>query len=52
MCPCKPAIEKEIPEEGICHCQIFCTPVEYKEKQLEKMAEKAKEKLEKEAATS
>jgi ferredoxin-thioredoxin reductase catalytic chain len=24
-CPCKPAIEKEIPEQGICHCQIFCT---------------------------
>ena len=26
MCPCTPAIEKEIPEEGVCHCQIFCTP--------------------------
>lgn len=26
ICPCKPAIEKEIPQEGICHCQIFCTP--------------------------
>jgi ferredoxin-thioredoxin reductase catalytic subunit len=26
ICPCKPAIEKEIPETGICHCQIFCTP--------------------------
>lgn len=26
ICPCKPAIEKEIPEEGICHCQIYCTP--------------------------
>ncbi len=25
-CPCKPAIEKEIPELGICHCQLFCTP--------------------------
>ncbi len=25
ICPCKPAIEKEIPEHGICHCQIFCT---------------------------
>ena len=21
ICPCKPAIEKEIPETGICHCQ-------------------------------
>jgi len=26
LCPCKPALEKEIPEEGVCHCQIFCTP--------------------------
>ena len=26
ICPCKPAIEKEIPEEGKCHCGIFCTP--------------------------
>jgi ferredoxin-thioredoxin reductase catalytic subunit/rhodanese-related sulfurtransferase len=26
ICPCKPAIEKEIPEKGVCHCQIFCTP--------------------------
>lgn len=26
LCPCKPAIEKEIPEEGKCHCGIFCTP--------------------------
>jgi ferredoxin-thioredoxin reductase catalytic subunit len=25
-CPCKPAIEKEVPEEGMCHCGIFCTP--------------------------
>ncbi|QOY52828.1 ferredoxin-thioredoxin reductase catalytic domain-containing protein [Candidatus Sulfurimonas baltica] len=25
-CPCTPAIEKEIPEEGKCHCGIFCTP--------------------------
>ena len=25
-CPCKPAIEKEIPETGACHCGIFCTP--------------------------
>jgi len=30
ICPCKPAIEKELPEDGICHCQIFCTP-EYRE---------------------
>ena len=26
ICPCKPAIEKEIPEDGVCHCGIFCTP--------------------------
>jgi ferredoxin-thioredoxin reductase catalytic subunit len=26
VCPCKPAIEKEIPQEGKCHCGIFCTP--------------------------
>ncbi|MFZ9659189.1 MAG: ferredoxin-thioredoxin reductase catalytic domain-containing protein [Arcobacteraceae bacterium] len=26
ICPCKPAIEHEIPEDGHCHCGIFCTP--------------------------
>ena len=26
ICPCKPAIEKEIPEDGTCHCGIYCTP--------------------------
>jgi rhodanese-related sulfurtransferase/ferredoxin-thioredoxin reductase catalytic subunit len=26
ICPCKPAIEKEIPQTGTCHCGIFCTP--------------------------
>ena len=26
VCPCKIAIEKEIPEDGVCHCGIFCTP--------------------------
>jgi len=25
-CPCTPAIEKEIPETGSCHCGIFVTP--------------------------
>ena len=25
-CPCEPAIKKEIPEMGSCHCGIFCTP--------------------------
>ncbi len=32
VCPCKPAIEHELPEEGKCHCGIFCTP-EYAAKQ-------------------
>lgn len=35
ICPCKPAIEHEIPNDGVCHCQIFCTP-EYAEAKLEK----------------
>ncbi len=26
ICPCKPAIEYEIPKEGKCHCGIFCSP--------------------------
>ena len=26
ICPCKPAIEQELPEKGVCHCGIFCTP--------------------------
>ena len=26
ICPCKPALEVEIPNEGKCHCGIFCTP--------------------------
>ncbi|HHH20946.1 MAG TPA: sulfurtransferase, partial [Nitratifractor sp.] len=30
ICPWKPALEKEIPEDGVCHCGIFCTP-EYAE---------------------
>jgi len=34
ICPCKPAIEKEIPQDGVCHCGIFCTE-EYAKKQLE-----------------
>ncbi|UFH59192.1 ferredoxin-thioredoxin reductase catalytic domain-containing protein [Sulfurovum mangrovi] len=35
ICPCKPALEKEIPEDGLCHCGIFCTP-EYAAAQQEK----------------
>lgn len=45
ICPCKPAIEKEIPETGICHCQIFCTP-EYKEAQIKEQEAKVKAKEE------
>ena len=26
ICPCPQAIEKEIPQDGICHCGIFCSP--------------------------
>ncbi|RXK05275.1 ferredoxin-thioredoxin reductase catalytic domain-containing protein [Halarcobacter bivalviorum] len=25
LCPCTPALTKEIPEKGHCHCGIFCT---------------------------
>ena len=35
ICPCKPAIEKEIPEEGKCHCGIFCTPEYAEAKRIE-----------------
>ncbi len=34
ICPCKPALEKEIPEQGYCHCGIFCTP-EYAQAQAQ-----------------
>ena len=34
-CPCTPAIEHEIPEEGVCHCQIFCTPEYAAKKRVE-----------------
>jgi ferredoxin-thioredoxin reductase catalytic subunit/rhodanese-related sulfurtransferase len=42
ICPCKPAIEEEIPSDGRCHCGIFCTP-DYaqkhaKELEIEKIA--------------
>ena len=39
ICPCKPALEREIPEDGVCHCGIFCTP-EYAD------AQKAKNEIE------
>jgi rhodanese-related sulfurtransferase/ferredoxin-thioredoxin reductase catalytic subunit len=34
-CPCTPAIEKELPENGNCHCGIFCTPEYAEAKRLE-----------------
>ena len=39
ICPCKPAIEKEIPEEGKCHCGIFCTPEYAKANAIKEEAE-------------
>ena len=33
ICPCTPALEVEIPNEGKCRCGIFCTP-EYAQEQL------------------
>ena len=41
ICPCKPAIEKEIPEDGSCHCGIFCTPEFAKNKRVEMGMEEA-----------
>ena len=35
ICPCKPAIEKEIPDSGACHCGIFCTPEFAEAKRIE-----------------
>jgi len=26
ICPCPQAIKEEVPNEGKCHCGIFCTP--------------------------
>mgnify|MGYP002266651102 CR=1 FL=1 len=48
ICPCKPAIEHEIPNDGVCHCQIFCTP-EHREEQIREKEAKAlaKEELKK-----
>jgi len=40
-CPCKPAIEKEIPQDGTCHCGIFCTPEFAEAKRIELGMEEA-----------
>ena len=42
ICPCKPAIEKEIPKEGVCHCGIFCSE-EYAKNELNKEIHEHKE---------
>ncbi len=39
ICPCPPAIEKEIPEDGVCHCQIYCTPEYAEAKKQEEIIE-------------
>ncbi len=39
ICPCKPAIKEEIPNNGICHCGIFCTPEFAKQKEIDNKAE-------------
>jgi len=44
ICPCTPAIEKEIPETGKCHCGIFCTPQYAKENAIEEKEEKKQPK--------
>ncbi len=41
ICPCKPALEKEIPEQGHCHCGIFCTPEYAKAHAMEEKLEEA-----------
>ena len=40
-CPCTPAIEKEIPETGSCHCGIFVTPEFAADKRIELGMEEA-----------
>ena len=39
-CPCTPAIEKEIPQTGSCHCGIFVTPEFAANKRIELGMEK------------
>ncbi len=41
ICPCKPALENEIPNNGVCHCGIFCTPEYAEQKAKEKALEEA-----------
>ena len=41
ICPCKPALEEEIPQNGVCHCGIFCTPEYAEQKEKEKKLDEA-----------
>ena len=41
VCPCKPAINDEIPNHGSCHCGIFCTPEFAAAKAMEEELEEA-----------
>jgi ferredoxin-thioredoxin reductase catalytic subunit/rhodanese-related sulfurtransferase len=41
ICPCKPALEKEIPEDGHCHCGIFCTSEYAETQQIKDAAEES-----------
>jgi len=38
ICPCKPALEAEIPNDVHCHCGIFCTPEYAAKHAIEKSA--------------
>ena len=41
ICPCKPALEVEIPQDGVCHCGIFCTPEYAEQKRKENKLKEA-----------
>ena len=41
ICPCKPAIEKEVAQDGYCHCAIFCWPEFIAKHAVEESAEAA-----------
>lgn len=41
ICPCKPALNIEIPNEGKCHCGIFCTEEYAKAEALIESADEA-----------
>ena len=42
LCPCTPALTKEIPAQGHCHCAIFCTK-EYVNEKIEEITPKEQE---------